>query len=194
MASSNTRKTGNWLGLGIVLLIFFLIITFLGTRPKPQSRSLLTPVSPLPTLQLNSKRLSIETTAGFNYSIELLDGWKITHPTTPPSVETLRISKNEYSVIIYQPKNRTKVNCQVVYKENNESFQEFKGATGIVFRRSNISPNPKATKNSNSICEKTDRGFMLPTRFGVIEYETPLKPNDQLIGEMDRIIQSLELK
>jgi hypothetical protein len=60
-----------------------------------------------------------------------------------------------------------------------ESYAEFKGETGGIYRRVDITANPSAGKNFFTICQKRGTDWMTPTNFGFVMYEVPYTDNPE---------------
>lgn len=158
-----------------------------------------------PSLAFSSQKIthkqSVEAgnTAYTTYKITVPKGWTVTRDSKNDIYDILTVVKNLYRIEILQKKQQEYLSCDVIFQPSNDvlgesiaRFVEIKGNDNKVYRRSMLPPNPKAPKSSDTVCEKKDTGYMLPTTFGTISFEAPLETDPATIREMDEMIQSLQ--
>lgn len=181
--------------LGIFFLFLIVVFTFIGVRTFRMNTT-----NKEASVFTQSEKITAGSAQYKRYTIQIAAGWAVTHTNSHDTLDNLTITKNNYKVEIYQKKKPEYLNCNVIFAQEKNvlgatshgSYVDFNGTKGYTFRRSIIPPNPNAQKTSNSICQKTEQGFTLPTQFGVIEYETPIDADSVIMKEMDAMIQSLQ--
>jgi len=78
-----------------------------------------------------------------------------------------------------------------------DSYTEFKGSLGQIYRRVDITANPSAGKSFFAVCQKRDTDWLEPTTFGFITYEVPYSDNPQVtaaeaLTALDAMVASLK--
>ncbi len=163
-----------------------------------------TPSSPSPKTSLMpsqapySKTISgglAKGTSFTTYTLQLPAGWTDKRETTPEIIDKITLSKDTYSVIIYQA---AIGGGGCIYKgdppaqmaQNFTDFVDISG-NGGQFRRSwNTSNN---THISYAICQKAnDNSYGSITQFGKIDVVSPDPADESILKEIDGIIASIK--
>ena len=159
-----------------------------------------------PSLTFSTQKLthtqSIEAgnTAYTTYRITVPKRWTVTRDSKNEMYDILTVVKDLYRLEIQQKKNPEMLSCDIIFTSssdllndsNNPKFIEIKGSDNKMYRRSMLAPNPKALKSTDTICEKNNKGYILPTTFGTINYDAPINSDPLVLKEMDTMIQSLQ--
>lgn len=168
------------------------------------SDSSVTPTVAVTTVTPTSKptlttKVSAGTTTHTTYSLDVPEDWKSDHTIAEKDMDKLIISKNGYSVTIYQaamggamysfPDAKAEGPMTQEYKG---TYSDFTGATGEKYRRIDSSAqNKPGEKNFTVLIFGTDT-YQTPTLFGAISYTTPIAPDEKMLETMDSIISSLK--
>ncbi len=78
-----------------------------------------------------------------------------------------------------------------------DSYTEFKGNFGQIYRRVDITANPSAGKNFFAVCQKRETNWLEPTTYGFIMYEVPYSDNPlvtaaETLTTLDTMVASLK--
>lgn len=165
---------------------------------KPQlspttSEKKTTIATPIPAKKTLNGGLSSGTSFS-TYSIQVPTGWTDKRETTPSVLDKVTLTKEGYSLIIYQA---AIGGGGCIYKGDpptamSQSFNNFVDITGTAgqFRRSwNADAN---THISYTICQKGSDYYSSITQFGKIDVVSPNPADDATLGEIDSIIASLK--
>lgn len=180
------------------------------TKPEekmvPQTAPTATPTESLPSPTITTTSQKTKTVKGglsgetsFKpYTIQVPEGWVDAHETTvAASIDKLTLTKNGYSLIIYQA---AVGGGGCLYPgdkptEMASTFTDFAPitATDAQFRRSWNLPENGAKVISYTICQKApDNSYGNVTGFGVINAVSPNPANAVVLAEIDNMLASLK--
>ncbi len=153
-----------------------------------------------PTSQpVQTTKVSAGTTTHTTYTLAVPLDWKSDHTIAEKDMDKLIISKDGYSLTIYQAAMGGSVysfpDAKVegpMAQEYSGNYTDFVGATGEKYRRIDSSAqNKPGEKNFTVLVFGTD-AYQTLTTFGAISYTTPIAPDEKILETMDSIISSLK--
>lgn len=216
--STSAEKKHNSLKFVKIVLLFLLGILLLGggyyignqttthdIKIVPPTEPTAMPIEelPSPTITTSGKTKTVKggldgETSFKPYTIQIPEGWVDAHETTvAASIDKLTLSKNGYTLIIYQaavggggclyPGDKT--------TDMATTFTEFKDIAAVDshLRRSWNQPEAGAKVISYTICQKTpDNAYGNITGFGMINAVSPNPANPSILTEIDSMLASLK--
>jgi hypothetical protein len=146
-----------------------------------------------------------------NYSAQAPLGWQFSQEKNVDSVTDNKISNGQVSLIIRTNMATEAPPCgfkdspvqpsemfSEVSAYTYDSYKEFTGSQGELYRRVDITANPSAGKSFFAICEKKGTAWSEMTSFGFITYEIPYSDNPEqtsieILSLLDSMVASLKL-
>lgn len=129
------------------------------------------------------------------YTIHVPKGWNDKKETTPEVIDKLTLTKEDYSLIVYQA---AIGGGGCIYKgdppkqmaQSFGTFAEIQGTAGTFRRSWNTDVN---THISYTICQKgNENSFSSVTEFGKIDVVSPSPADEKILSEIDAMIASLQ--
>lgn len=176
------------------------------TSIQPEANNL--KVSPTGKQAIQKQILSFKI-EGKNYSLEAPKDWTVSQESDNATTDTT-ISNGESALIIRSNFATEGIPCG--FKDaplsasemfpnpadySYDTYFEFQGNQGQIYRRVNITANPSAGKSFFAICEKRQESYSQPTSFGFVTYEVPYSNNPEINSEetiklLDSILSDLK--
>lgn len=157
-----------------------------------------TAVTPTAKPTLTTK-VSGGTTTHTTYSLDVPEDWKSDHTIAEKDMDKLIISKDGYSLAIYQAAMGGSVYSfpdaivkAPMAQEYSGKYTDFVGATGEKYRRIDSSAQNKPGEKNFTVLVFGADAYQTLTTFGAIAYTTPIAPDETVLETMDSIISSLK--